>query len=247
MSIRTHYRRLRERGLTKTVKKYFFDEDFFTVWTPDLAWLLGVIWSDGCLFGQCIEICSKDKQLLDTIAALVSHNVGPVPKNRGNHWRLIMSSKSVATLLRSRGLHERKSLSIDMPKGMPLEFDRDFVRGLFDGDGSITSRMHRPRQRVAGCQAYICGASEALKESLINWMRANKITFNERYRGTVWRLTVSKQRSLIILYSLMYHSDSSPRLNRKFLVFNRWFVTPRYLAGGKAGVPRLSVSPSFYA
>src|SRR5262249_38678857 len=47
MSPRTRARRLKEAGLVKELRDRSFDQSFFEVWTPELAWVLGLIWSDG--------------------------------------------------------------------------------------------------------------------------------------------------------------------------------------------------------
>lgn len=249
MSLRTMYRRRAAAGLAKPVKKYFFNEEFFLEWSSNLAWLLGIIWSDGCLYRNTVEISSKDRQLIDTIATLIDHNVGAVPKNEGRHWRIVLSSKCMADRLRLLGLHPKKSFSIQMPQGLPEMYLGDFMRGVFDGDGSIGLRKTKSRtgQRVEDCMIYICGASEQLKDSIKLWMVTNGVTFNERYRGSCWRLSVFRQASLIKIFTLFYHSENLPSLNRKRDIFVQWFTTPRYQAGGAKGVPRLSSSPESFS
>lgn len=223
------FRRRREAGLCRPVKIYTFNEDFFGRWSADLAWVLGLIWSDGNLKGNSIDIASKDRDLLETVASLIGHNIGPVGKNRGRHHRLHFSSPTMATWLRDLGLHENKSLTVTWPS-IPAVFEGDFLRGVIDGDGHIGLRTFRPGQQVADLKAYIYTASPEFRDGIMDCLGRHGISCAS-HRTNIWCIQVFRQAALRSLYSLIYHHDDVPCLKRKYTPFHQWFTTPRARPG----------------
>jgi hypothetical protein len=226
-SPRTLVRHRKALGLVEPCKRYFINEAFFFEWSHSLAWLLGLIWTDGSLTGQSIGITSKDKDLLDTVALLISHNVGPVPRMQGKYWNINFSSRIVADHLRSFGLHRTKSFTIAWPINMPSEYDAAFVRGCLDGDGYVSLTQSRRGQQVADLTVGWCGASP-LRDGLRTWLQSHQLRYcHVQKRTTVWAVNITHQASLRKLYHLLYPDDSVPRLRRKYVNFHRWLITPR--------------------
>lgn len=231
MSARTLARRKKEAGLVKVRQPSFLNEKFFDVWSPELAWVVGLIWSDGCLYGNTVDISSKDFQIIELVLALIGGRYAL--KNRGEHLRVHFSSKHVATFLRSIGLTEKKSLTIAWPK-IPVEYEADFMRGLIDGDGSVISRSDRPGQQVPDLRVQLVTASALLRDGVANWLERNNISFTLYVRkdtNPLWRFTVLRQESLRTLYTLLYPQTDSVCLHRKRIPYDLWISTPRRQSG----------------
>ena len=165
MSLWTIQRRKKAAGLTRTLVHHHFNYSFFDVWSAELAWLLGLIWSDGCLRskGNSVEIVSKDLCLLQTVAGLIEIHDGIRPRkggtdNREGYWYLGFSDKGVADILRGLGLTPAKSLNANWPY-VPHEYFGDFLRGLIDGDGWVTVRNYKKGQQVPDLVVALCGAA----------------------------------------------------------------------------------------
>lgn len=232
MSRRTAYRRRAAAGLTRPIFRYPFNEAFFSEWSADLAWLVGLIWSDGNLTRNTIEICAKERDFMMMVADMIGQPNGVRPKNGGGAWRVVFTSKTVANFLRGVGLTPRKSFTVSWPV-MPPEYEAHFIRGLFDGDGCVTLRMDRQGQQVADLQWEVVTASVALRDSLARWMKDRGVHARVSLsHTTVWRVSVSKQSSLRILHGLLYPSTLAiPCLLRKRQKFDEWMATPRVRLG----------------
>lgn len=230
MSERTIYRRRAAAGLTQPVFRHSFDSSFFAEWSDALAWMTGIIWSDGCLFGNTIEICSKDTQLIELAARLISSDC-VMPKNRGAASRLIFTCPNVAKRFRLIGLTECKSLTIAWPE-IPTRYEAAFVRGVLDGDGSVQIRKSRPGQQSPDLSVFFYGASELFRDCMLLWLAQNEIRAKHRIsHGRVWEISIRHQESLRRLNALIYSAADAPCLLRKRAPFDAWVAAPRAPAG----------------
>ena len=112
---------------------------FFNRWSPDMAYILGFIFADGCLVEHRngyhgLDITSKDLQLLRLIKERLDAEHKISRKERGYHIQ-IRNQEIYNSLLRL-GLTPRKSKTIKFPI-IPKRHSSHFIRGLFDGDGSV--------------------------------------------------------------------------------------------------------------
>ena len=238
MSFRTQYRRKRAAGLTHPKIKAPFNECFFDEWSDSMAWLVGLIWSDGCLYGNAIEICSKDLQLLELVMALMEGGYYAL-KNQGRHIRVVFSSRYTCDRLRVIGLTPRKSLTVDWPIGIPAEYEGAFMRGLIDGDGSVLLRQTRVNQRAPDLNVQLVTASTNLRDGISLWCQKNTIQFSlgeqvhldQPSWHSLWRFGVSQQEALRHLYLILYPSEDVACLHRKRIPFDVWMDTPRFPSG----------------
>lgn len=231
MSKRTLHRRKKAAGLVFPPTPNYPDLNFFSSWSSELAWMIGLIWSDGCLSGNTVEICSKDFQLIDLVMSLTGGRYGL--KNQGQHLRITFTSKEITNFLRSVGLTERKSLTVEWPK-MPTEYMGDFMRGLIDGDGSVLIREDRPGQQVPDLVVQLVTASQNLRSGIAQWFDNQNIRYGLSYRDMgngLWKFSVRHQESLRTLYRLLYPSDHVVCLHRKYNPYSVWMDTPRIRSG----------------
>ncbi len=128
------------------------NESLFSKWSPPMAYLLGYIFTDGCLHrlsknSFAVTISSIDRDHLEKLAPILGNKV-PIDthkqpktgflKGSGDHTihSIRFTRPKMIRGLRKLGLTERKSLTMKFPQ-VPDEFLRDFIRGCWDGDGSI--------------------------------------------------------------------------------------------------------------
>lgn len=238
MSLRTKYRRRAAKGETQPVFRYPFNEEFFFTWSDPLAWLLGIIWTDGYLYGKgnSVEISSIDFDLMEMIESLIEQQDGIRPKNKGRAWRIVFSSPRVIEFLMGLGLTTRKSKTIEWPTGLPAEYEPAFVRGVIDGDGWISLNKKRPGQQAPDLAIGICGASIAFRDALTQWFAKHSIRYSVGVsHGIVWRINISAQASLRAMYPLLYPAgDGTFALIRKHAKYLAWLEIPRIRSGRPA-------------
>lgn len=243
MSRRTQFRRRAAAGLTHPVFRYPFNEAFFDFWSDDLAWLIGLVWSDGCLFNNSVMITSKDRELLQCAASLI-HSESVVPHSTPNSWRMMFTSPRTASFLRDIGLTPAKSLTIGWPV-LPAEYEGPFLRGVIDGDGCVRLSHTRPGQRVSDLTVTIATGSPAFAKAMVDCFARHDIAAASRASLTKWnkhpvtQVKVCRQESLHKLHRLIYPHPNTPCLSRKRVPFDQWVATPRAPSGrmAKAAVP----------
>jgi len=117
--------------------------DFFRNDSAEKFYVVGLIASDGFVKGNIVSFTSKDYELAkffaDTIGFknAIRKETHKLTDKVTNSYKVQFSSAEVVSLLLEYGITERKSLSF-FPTNIPNEFLADFLRGVFDGDGSIS-------------------------------------------------------------------------------------------------------------
>lgn len=123
--------------------------DFFRVWSPEMAYVLGLWWTDGCMRVKThgaheIEIASNDREHLVHVAECIGGNyhVRPVAKG-SNTYKITFCSVEMYLDIQRLGGSPRKSRTISFPD-IPTALLPHFVRGVVDGDGTLSWNGDRP-------------------------------------------------------------------------------------------------------
>lgn len=123
--------------------------DFFRVWTPEMAYVLGYWWADGYMRIKShgaheIEIASNDRDHLITIAQVIggNYNLRKVSE-QSQCYKIIFCSVEMYQDILAHGGTSRKSMTIGFPY-VPRELLPHFVRGVVDGDGTLAWNGDRP-------------------------------------------------------------------------------------------------------
>ena len=119
-------------------RRYKVNERFFSYWTPAMAYVLGFWFADGYMRidkSYRISFSSKDKDILRSILQVLKSN-HPIKPHSGDCWQFTLHSKHMYFDLALLGGKRCKSKIITFPQ-VPIRFLRDFIRGYFDGDGSV--------------------------------------------------------------------------------------------------------------
>jgi len=213
------------------------NEDFFKTWSSAMAYVLGVLYSDGNIYPKkdrderethknrslvcTISVTQKEPELLEKLLALMESNalLAYQPKRgiAGAVYSFIIRSDTMYDDLLRLGLTPRKSRTIAFPS-MPHEYMRHFIRGCWDGDGSIYMEAKRPGQSradfVSGSRDFVEGLVQQLCEEGLT-----KATIHTRKNGRTFYVKYGQQ-DCAKLYHLFYDGvDESIYLNRKNLRF----------------------------
>jgi hypothetical protein len=193
-------------------------------WTASLAYVIGIIASDGSLSldGRHIDITSKDLQLLETVRGILAIENKIGRKGRGgsqqkNYFRLQFGNVKFYKFLLQIGLTPAKSLTLGK-LDIPTEYFMDFFRGCIDGDGNISITNH-PESNELQLRIRLTSGSE----QFVSWIRetVTKITGIEggwihTSPTGIYTLCFGKADS-IVLINLMYRYNV-PCLERKYLL-----------------------------
>lgn len=214
-------------GVTIAHQRRFVDESFFKTWTPAMAWVLGVIYTDGCLIGPtrttkfCLAIGQKEPELLEKVLALMKSNakVSFAPRRgiAGALYQIRINNPKIYADLQRLGLTPAKSLIIQFP-AIPPDCVRHFIRGCWDGDGSVYLEEGRipSASYVSGSRDFI----ERLVGHLVNLGLPDRTihqTVRSKHPSYDFRYTRGQCTKL---YHVLYADvDASMYLSRKHDVF----------------------------
>ncbi|MBI2096593.1 MAG: hypothetical protein HYT40_00305 [Candidatus Sungbacteria bacterium] len=194
-----------------------------TIWSPELAYAVGLITSDGNLSNdrRHIDFTSKDLELIKTFKhCLGLKRIKIGTKTSGytskRYYRIQFGDVNLYNWLLQIGLMPHKSKSLQALK-IPDRYFFDFLRGYFDGDGTIYSYWD-PRWK-SSFMFYLQFASAS--RLYLQWLQL-KLGELSNVHGRIqsgnrsYQLVFAKRESCI-LFKKMYHQKNSPKLKRKYL------------------------------
>ncbi|KYC67183.1 LAGLIDADG family homing endonuclease [Heyndrickxia coagulans] len=206
---------LRQNGVKLRGKRrtggYQVNVDFFKEWTPDMAYVLGFILTDGCVVGTTFSISQKDLTILQRINDAMKSNY-PIRKHKNGKsylYTLMIHRKEMVEDLLALGITERKSLTVVLPE-VPAEFMPHFVRGVIDGDGWVHEN---------GYTMSVTSGSKRFAYALHG--EFNRRGFNSRVKrdSGVYRIFVSGKESMRKLGGWLYADCGVLCLERKRVRF----------------------------
>lgn len=159
-----------------------------------------------------IGLAKVDRGHLDKFLKSVGSNSSIKEDNKTNSVRVNIYSKKMVSDLRKIGLEKHKSKTMMYPDLIRPDLHRHFIRGLFDGDGSI-SRGKIYSVSFSGTIEIVI----SIKNILINMFNVfdAKIYKQENNFATV-RWSAKKDMKNILSY--MYN-DSNMFLDRKYQIY----------------------------
>lgn len=165
--------------------RYTVDESFFEVIdTEKKAYWLGVLYADGCVMHikntKYVVFSTTDKEWIEQYKQDLSFT-GPILSEKHTKFnRLIykvkITSKKLYADLVEKGVVERKSLFISFPfSHLSAELIPHFIRGYFDGDGSVGVYENKKGKSWKRLHAsFTCGSKQFL-ESLRSWLLEHNV------------------------------------------------------------------------
>jgi hypothetical protein len=203
-------------------RSHNINEDYFKVWSGDMAYVLGLICTDGnlCSSSNAVSICqhSNDRYILEDIMRSMDGDYDVKYDNRITNGKVVrMSSVSFSSYKLHRdlialGLTPAKSLTLKCP-AVPSEFVADFLRGVLDGDGTVSAS--RTMMRIATASKDFADGINAMFASLGVESKIYDAAY--MYNGSkhaFYNVTVLKKASIKRIYGLMYR-EASLYLKRK--------------------------------
>ena len=199
-------------------------------WAPKFAYAIGLLTTDGNLYkdGRHIEFTSKDIELVKTFRKCMNLSgvkIGTKTSgfNDKKYPRIQFSNVRLYQELLNIGLTPNKSRTINELK-IPDQYFFDFLRGCFDGDGTIYS-FWDPRWH-SSFMFYLNFASGS--NYFLRWLQ-KKIKTLCNLNGNIgpgsnetYLLKYAKKEGEI-LFNKMFYSRNIPFLKRKYKKAKRIF------------------------
>jgi hypothetical protein len=188
-------------------------------WTPELAYVVGLITTDGSLSKDKRHICytSTDYSLLvifkhciDLNAPIRLNPQGSLSKKKA--FRIQFSDVVFYRWLNKIGIHNNKSLTIGSLE-IPGAYFTDFLRGHLDGDGSVINYTDRylikQNPKYVYDRLFIKFISASRKHMI--WMQK---TIHHLYsvKGSLHTSVSRSQKGKMPMYILKFSTKEAKRL-----------------------------------
>lgn len=182
-------------------------------WSSNIAYAVGLLATDGCLSldGRHIDLTSKDREQLENFLSCLKsvHKITSKKSGSGSlSLRVQFSDVNLYRFLLKVGLTPHKSKSIE-PLKLPKKYFYDFLRGHFDGDGTIY--CYQDTRWRSSFMFYFCFVSASLNH--ISWIRKElnlmlgiNGSLTKARTSSTYQLKYAKKESLVLIPKLYYNN-----------------------------------------
>lgn len=220
------------RQLTYVNRKFEITESFFdNIDTDEKAYFLGFLYADGCVKDKknmvILALKESDKEILEKLNRLI-HKDKPLyiakDKREGNRENTVgirICNKHVVNKLIELGCYPRKTFILEYPAWLDKKLYGSFIRGYFDGDGSISMRYFTGKSpqlkfTLTGNGKFLRYVQKIIKEEL-NVNSSIEVRHKDRNNDII-SIVVTGGIQLEKLYDFLY-CNSSIYLERKHELF----------------------------
>jgi hypothetical protein len=212
---------------TKQIR-YYYNGCFDKINKSSSYWL-GFLMADGCVMDDNrirlylqkadIEQLEKFKEFVDC-----EHKISYTTKYP-NRVSLEFTSIEIASILKVYNIVPRKTLKAIPPNPEVFgEYFSDYLRGYFDGDGTISESFSNTNSRLATLYTGFAIAKQSynwLDNALTNIV---KVSYKKFEKENMYSITLNTNKSKALLHYMYDNSEYKNRLNRKFDLFYKTVV-----------------------
>lgn len=208
----------REIGSHK--RKYSFNVKFFDILDKSSAYWLGFLYADGSVCNNVLEInlSRRDKNHLYRFLKSIksNHPVGDYESfNKKTNKKYEISkisiySKELCNKLISLGCVERKSMILEFPCFIKDSLLPEFLRGYFDGDGGVNSKLRR--FNIVSTKQFVQEYIKTLRK-MEPRLTFGKITKNAI--SDVYSFSIFGRKNIPLVYRILYPPYCKLFLERK--------------------------------
>lgn len=207
------------RNLSEAAKlkdgAYKINDVFFDTWSKNMAYILGLILTDGSLYENTVSIALKDSDILEKVKNALSSE-HPIRKYQGRDIYIFsFGNLRISNRLKELGITAHKSLTVKFPN-VPDAYLSHFIRGIFDGDGSIYyEKQRRGLSFRVDFTSGSCDFLYALENKCHKFAYVNHHPIHEKKVGQAFQLKYSHE-DCIKLFLYMYKDCGDLFLKRKY-------------------------------
>lgn len=199
-----------------------YDTNFFHEWAAPMAWVLGLLYTDGVLYDdpgrRQIRLALNDRETLEKVKTVLQYT-GTIKERPQSYdktniiFLLEFGREDLINDLKRIGLKPRKSLDMQFPD-VPDPYVRHFIRGCWDGDGGFTLNNQTGVGRAhytSGSLAFITRIAEELGKVGIRSIKSGDlITIYKRKNANAYDLRIGNTDNLRRLFDYLYTGVNEP-------------------------------------
>jgi len=214
---------------------YDYDENFFEkIDSEEKAYWLGFIYADGSIQTRVksltIGLKYSDANHLEKFLNSIKHNgkvLKRVDKNGYESAIISISNKKLVSDLEKQGVTKNKSFTLTFPE-LNNYLIKHFIRGFFDGDGSVWIIEDKYKKRIIKRLAFFVMGTKNIIENILKEfskkikLNKNKIRIEKRTSNPIYHFQYSGTFAAMIMDYL--YSDCKIYLDRKYNLFQKYKI-----------------------
>ena len=222
-------RRNKHEGIqvrNKAQRKYFCNESYFGTQSSNMAYILGFLAADGSVGKKNNEIkltlAEKDAELLEKIKKELEYTGNIYHKTTQDGYdiaTLQITCEKYKKDLAKYNIVPEKTFSFLIPENLDKRYMIDFIRGYWDGDGTICTAGAK------SIRSSLCSARKETLEYIIDFLfeqynipKVNILVRNKPGLRPLYYFQYSINATKI-LYKALYYTDNLLYLQRKYEKF----------------------------
>lgn len=213
---------LRPQGETRTI--FHVNNNFFKTQSRQMAYILGLLGSDGCVARNknviYIELQRQDKEILEKINSILENErpVNDYTTGRGyENSKMYFYSSEIKKDLAKYHIIPNKTYDNQyvFPELLEEKYYFDYIRGLFDGDGCIKSTNPTITWQLDTSSEDI---ANKICKYLNDYEIEAKISILPKTNINIYRVYCYNKKNCKKLFDLLYN-DTELYMKRKYLKF----------------------------
>ena len=232
------FKRTNEGGESEyiTLNKNKVNHKFFSKWSPQMSYVLGVVCTDGNIRPSILKvpnnkdtlrigrltISQKEPELLEKVLKLMNSKTKLLHRSRkefsetvsGETFYFHLNSDIIYDDLVMLGLTPNKSLTLRFPN-VPEDYVSHFIRGCWDGDGSV----YLDKTSNSIFASFISGSSDFIRGILYHLTKNGLPERRLHKNGKSYYFRYTGKQCKQLAEYLYNDADESMWLNRKYEIF----------------------------
>lgn len=205
------------KELPQNQRKYEVNEDFFFNQSSNMAYLLGYLASDGSISKNRNEISlglsTIDREILEKFREVIGGRPidDYVTQNGFSVSKWVFTSQRVKDELTKYSIVPNKTFTLTPPYALNKRYWIDYIRGYFDGDGSVNYLVSNKALRWQ-----VCSATKEILEWIIDWLY-------EEYNIPKVNIHQENKKNAP-LYYFQYSTNATKAIYNILYTPNSWFL-----------------------
>lgn len=221
-----------QRSPAERNRLYKLNPNVFDIITPESAYWWGFIYADGNVNREktlVVGLKASDRSVLEKLKIFLQSE-SPIREsmttlsNGKSYPRVTISftDRHLAARLIELGIVTHRTDTWKIPANLPKDCESHFIRGLFDGDGSIDFNSGQPRVRICGNKDLI----EWLWKTMHENNAVNEIGITLIHKKSGLRYFIKNGRYVVLPIIDFLYRDATVFLERKHEKAMLVYVTP---------------------
>ena len=217
---------IKTRSLSDSHKVYYLNENYFEkIDTEEKAYWLGFIYADGYITGDKlgISLAKCDKEHLEKFLKCIKSDY-KIKEYKSKsiygeceYCRVLLNSTKLVEDLREKGVLNNKSLKLTFPNNEIIDTSlyNHFIRGYFDGDGSLVLSKNSINFKICGTKEFLEGLIDVFNTVIYEYNYQKKLFKRHMDDKNNYYISYGGRVKTLKVIDYLYN-DCNIYLNRKY-------------------------------